>query len=135
MAEFLAEKLNKETEKNFYTYKAVLSGLKFKYPTYTSIGDNIMYIKNDETNYREMENYFGKIAKRFFCIELDKVKVGGMPVIRNTRIPVSLILSCLKDDMSIQEICEEYGLQRRDVEEAVEYAVRILDTPYQEEVE
>lgn len=58
-----------------------------------------------------------------------------MPVIKNTRIPVSLIVACLKDEMTIREICEEYKLTEEDVEKAMEYVIEILDVPYQEGLE
>ena len=58
-----------------------------------------------------------------------------MPVIKNTRIPVSLIIACLKDEMTFQEICDEYRLTQKDIEEAMEYVIEILDTPYQEGLE
>lgn len=69
-------------------------------------------------------------------IQINEKKLGGMPVIKNTRIPVSLIVACLKDEMTIREICEEYKLTEEDVEEdvekAMEYVIEILDVPYQE---
>ncbi len=55
-----------------------------------------------------------------------------MPVIKNTRIPVSLVAACLKDEMTIQDICEEYRLTKQDIEAAMEYVIEILDVPYQE---
>lgn len=55
-----------------------------------------------------------------------------MPVIKNTRIPVSLIIAYLKDEMTFEEICEEYKLTGEDIEKAMEYVIEILDVPYQE---
>ena len=55
-----------------------------------------------------------------------------MPTVKNTRIPVSLIVACLKDEMTFQEICEEYKLTEEDIEKAMEYVIEILDVPYQE---
>ena len=37
--------------------------------------------------------------------------------------------------MTIEEICEEYNLKTNDIEEAMEYVIEILDTPYQEGLE
>ena len=73
-----------------------------------------------------------KIAKKFDAIQIDKKKLSGMPVIKDTRIPVSLVAACLKDEMTIQDICEEYRLTKQDVETAMEYVIEILDVPYQE---
>ena len=55
-----------------------------------------------------------------------------MPVIKNTRIPVSLIVACLKDEMTVREICEEYGLTMSVIDAAMEFVIEILDVPYQE---
>ena len=43
-----------------------------------------------------------------------------MPTVKNTRIPVSLIVACLKDEMTFQEICEEYKIAPEDVEKVME---------------
>lgn len=58
-----------------------------------------------------------------------------MPTIKGTRIPVSLMVACFKDEMTVQEICEEYNLTRDEVEKSMEYIMEILDTPYQEGLE
>ena len=39
---------------------------------------------------------------------------------KNTRIPVSLIVACLKDEMTFQEICEEYKIAPEGVEKVME---------------
>jgi len=50
----------------------------------------------------------------------------GKPCIRGTRIWVSLILDFLADDMSIEEILQEYPyLQREDVLAAVAYGAEM----------
>ena len=54
-------------------------------------------------------------------------------MIKDTRIPVSLIVACLKDGMDIGEICEEYNLNSEDIDKAMEYVIEILDVPYQED--
>ena len=43
-----------------------------------------------------------------------------MPTVKNTRIPVSLIVACLKDEMTFQEICEEYKIAPEGVEKVME---------------
>ena len=47
----------------------------------------------------------------------------------------ALIIACLKDEMTFQEICDEYRLTQKDIEEAMEYVIEVLDTPYQEGLE
>lgn len=94
--------------------------------------NDIVFLNNNYENYQEIEHYFNKIAKKFDAIQIDEKKLSGMPVIKNTRIPISLVVACLKDEMTIQDICEEYRLTKRDIEAAMEYVIEILDVPYQE---
>lgn len=108
-------------------------GLNKKYKTYNEDMENdIVFLNHNYENYQEIERYFNKIAKKFDAIQIDKKKLSGMPVIKDTRIPVSLVAACLKDEMTIQDICEEYMLTKQDVETAMEYVIEILDVPYQE---
>lgn len=120
-----------------YTYKSKYeSNLNKNHQVYCkNMKDNIIFLKFHYKNYQEIEQYFKKIATKFHNIQTDEKKLGGMPVIKNTRIPVSLIVACLKDEMTIQEICEDYKLTKEDVEKAMEYVIEILDVPYQEGLE
>ncbi len=139
----MTELLVKASETKFpdtYTYKKrnwkekeYESGLYLNYKAYNKdMKHNIIFLQNGYINYQEIEQYFKKIAKKFTQIQIDEKKLSGMPVIKNTRIPVSLIIACLKDEMTFQEICEEYELTEEDIEEAMEYVIEILDVPYQE---
>ncbi len=139
MAEFFV----KESETNFpdmYTYrntnwtkKGYDSVLNLNYNAYNKdMRHNIIFLPNGNINYQEIEQYFKKVAKRFEQIQIDEKKLNGMPVIKDTRIPVSLIIACLKDEMTFKEICEEYKLTQEDIEKAMEYVIEILDVPYQE---
>ncbi len=124
-----------------YTYKRDFSaeneyesGLNLKYKVYTKdMNRNIIFLKNKGAKYQEIEQYFSEIGNRFPQIQIDQNKLGGMPVIKDTRIPVSLIVACLKDGMDIGEICEEYNLNSEDIDKAMEYVIEILDVPYQED--
>lgn len=108
-------------------------GLNKKYKTYNeNMEKDIIFLNYNDENYQEIQRYFNKIAKKFDAIQIDEKKLSGMPVIKNTRIPVSLVVACLKDEMAIQDICEEYRLTKQDIEEAMEYVIEILDVPYQE---
>ena len=93
---------------------------------------NIIFWENDDVNYQEVERYFKKIANKFTQIQIDEKKLSGMPLIKNTRIPVSLIVACLKDEMTFEDICEEYKITKEDIEKSMEYVVEVLDIPYQE---
>lgn len=109
------------------------SGLNKKDNAYNkNMKRDIIFLKERYTNYQEIKRYFEKQAKKFEKIQVDEKRLSGMPVIKNTRIPVSLIVACLKDEMTMEEICEEYRLTKNDIEEAMEYVIEILDVPYQE---
>lgn len=80
-----------------------------------------------------IKNYFKSVAKKYKEIVVDNDILAGMPTMSGRRIPVSLILSCLKDNMSIEEICSEYSLAEEDVKNALDFVVNLLDYPYQAE--
>ncbi len=71
--------------------------------------------------------------KRTNPIDMNLDIVGGMPIISGTRIQVSLIISCLKDGMTIQEICNDYNLKSDQVMGALNYIIDLLDKPFLEE--
>jgi len=52
----------------------------------------------------------------------------GKPVIRGTRVSVDVVLGSLAGGMSIEEVCEEYGIEREDVLAALGYAQRIVSS-------
>ena len=56
-----------------------------------------------------------------------------MPIIKGTRIPVSLIVACLRDEMSIKEIEENYNIDGEEIEKAMDFVIEILDFPFQNE--
>lgn len=110
--------------------------LKFEHHTYNYTTKNMFSIeKSGRMKYREVVNYYKKIAQKLDEIKMDRSVLSGMPVIKNTRIPVSLILYCLKDDMSIKEICDTYKLTTEDIERAMDYAIELLDAPFQDDEE
>ncbi len=47
--------------------------------------------------------------KNYQWIVLDTAMLGGKPAIRGTRLSASLILACLAEGMSAEEIEESYG--------------------------
>lgn len=111
-------------------------GLDITYSAYNNDKKkDFIFTKNGFMSYKNIEQYYKELAVKFSKIQIDEKKLGGMPVICNTRIPVSLILACLRDEMSFKEICNEYRVKFEDIEEAIEYVIQILDTPYQEEIE
>ncbi len=50
----------------------------------------------------------------------------GKPVITGTRVPVDIILGSLAGGMSVEEVAEEYGIEKKDVMAAIEDATRIV---------
>lgn len=54
--------------------------------------------------------------------------LGGKPVVKGTRISVSLILNLTAHGMTVDEIIEEYPhLKKDDVFAAIEYAEKVID--------
>jgi len=59
-------------------------------------------------------------------IVIDPEVRHGKPVIRNTRVPVDIVLGSLAGGMKIEEVAEEYGIKKEDVLAAIEYAAKII---------
>jgi uncharacterized protein (DUF433 family) len=63
--------------------------------------DNAIIIPMEMDNLRAYRNYR--------WIVLDPKMLGGKPSIRGTRLSASLLLSCLSEGMSAEEIEDSYG--------------------------
>ncbi len=50
----------------------------------------------------------------------------GRPVIKETRVPVDLVLGKLAGGMTYEELMEEYDLTREDILAALDYASKML---------
>ncbi|MCG7848231.1 MAG: DUF433 domain-containing protein [ANME-2 cluster archaeon] len=50
----------------------------------------------------------------------------GKPIIKGTRVSVDVILGSLAGGMEIQEIADEYGIDKKDMQAAIEYAAKIV---------
>jgi len=59
-------------------------------------------------------------------IIIDKNIRHGKPVIKGTRVPVDLIVGSLAGGASMEEICEDYGIEKEDILAALEYAAQII---------
>ncbi|NEX20583.1 DUF433 domain-containing protein [Thiorhodococcus mannitoliphagus] len=55
-------------------------------------------------------------------IQIDPGICHGKPVIRDTRVPVAIILGSLAGGMSMHEIEEEYGVTAGDIQAALNFA-------------
>lgn len=61
-------------------------------------------------------------------IEIDPAKLGGKPVIRGTRIPVSLVVQLVAAGMKPDEIIREYPeLTYEDIRAALLYAAKLVE--------
>ncbi|HET7626932.1 MAG TPA: DUF433 domain-containing protein [Bacillales bacterium] len=90
------------------------------------------------TTYGEMitldgKKYLNNVSKRHESVQLNSNVLGGMPSIANTRIPLSLILGCLRDGMTLGEICEDYQLTQEQLTESINYVIDVLNLPFSEE--
>lgn len=61
---------------------------------------------------------------------MDEDVLFGMFCIKGRRIFVLLILLCIKEGIFIEEICEEYLLNKEDVVKVLEYVIDVLDYLY-----
>lgn len=59
-------------------------------------------------------------------ITVDEQVRFGRPVIKGTRVPVDLLIGQLAGGMSVDEVAQEYGVEREDVLAALAYAARTL---------
>ena len=78
--------------------------------------------------------YFKAVADESNYIEIKENVVGGRPTIKNRRISVPVILSCLKHNMTVDEIAEDYDLTREQVIGAIDYVMTLLTKPFKKEV-
>ena len=59
-------------------------------------------------------------------IVIDPAVRHGKPIIKGTRVPLEIILGSLAGGMQIDEIVNEYDLQKEDVLAALAYAARVI---------
>ena len=65
------------------------------------------------------------------CAAVESVpgKVSGAWVFRGTRLPVATIFENLEDDLSIEEIMEQFDVTREQVTAVLDFAARSLEAP------
>jgi uncharacterized protein (DUF433 family) len=59
-------------------------------------------------------------------IVIDPAVRHGKPIIKGTRVPLEIIIGSLAGGMEINEIVQEYDLQKEDVLAALAYAARLI---------
>ena len=60
-------------------------------------------------------------------ISFDPAICHGKPVVRGTRMPVSLIVGSLAGGMSFEEVQREYSLTVEDIRAALKFAGELVD--------
>jgi len=64
---------------------------------------------------------------KFTRITLDPGRMGGVPCIRDLRIPVATVVSLIASGMAMGEILKEYpDLEAKDIKEALEFAAEAV---------
>lgn len=62
----------------------------------------------------------------FEHIQIDPRICHGKPVIKGTRVPVSIVVGSLAGGMSFEEIQSEYDLTRQDIQAALAFAGELV---------
>jgi len=66
-------------------------------------------------------------AVEFTRITIDAKRMGGVPIIRNLRIPVATVVDMVADGMSEAEILQAYpDLEAPDIKEALRFAAEAV---------
>jgi len=60
----------------------------------------------------------------FCCIVIDPAMLHGKPVIRGTRVPVSIVVGSLAGGMTFEDVQREYDLTSEDIRAALKFARR-----------
>jgi uncharacterized protein (DUF433 family) len=59
-------------------------------------------------------------------IVVDAAVKAGKPVIKGTRVPVDLVLGQLGGGMTIEQVMDEYDLERDNILAALKYAAQLV---------
>jgi uncharacterized protein (DUF433 family) len=66
-------------------------------------------------------------AVEFTRITIDPKRMGGVPIIRNLRIPVATVVDMIAEGMSDAEILQAYpDLEAEDIREALRFAAEAV---------
>jgi uncharacterized protein (DUF433 family) len=57
---------------------------------------------------------------------MDEKVLAGKPVVRGTRIPVSLVVGQLAAGETMESLTQDYHLEREDILACLEYAARVI---------
>lgn len=59
-------------------------------------------------------------------ITIDPRICHGKPIIRGTRVPVSIVTGSLAGGMSFEEVAQEYGVNLDDIRAALRFVTRLV---------
>ena len=65
--------------------------------------------------------------ERHPTIQIDPAKAHGKPVIRGTRVPVSILVGSVAGGMSVADTARQYDVSEDDVRAALRYAADLLE--------
>ena len=65
-------------------------------------------------------------------IVVDETIWSGKPIVKGTRVPISIVLSKLAEGMTYEKVIEEYGITRADILAVLDYAAKILSQSVEE---
>jgi uncharacterized protein (DUF433 family) len=60
-------------------------------------------------------------------ITIDPRICHGKPVIRGTRVPVSIVTGSLAGGMGLDDVAREYGVTHDDIRAALHFATRLVE--------
>lgn len=84
------------------------------------------------TTKQQIIDYFDSIIKNHdTAVSMNKNVLGSTPAIKGTRIPISLIIACLRDGMTLDEISSAYNISIEKIETAMSFVIQLLDFPFQ----
>lgn len=66
------------------------------------------------------------------CVDSDPLVMGGVPVVKGTRMPVGMVLADIADDMRLSEIAEDLSLDRQSLVAILQYLATVIDRPANE---
>lgn len=84
------------------------------------------------TTNEQVIDYFNETIKNYNkAVSMNKAVLSNAPAIKGTRITISLIIACFRDNMTIEEISENYNISRESIEIAIDFVIQLLDFPFQ----
>lgn len=103
----------------------------------SSFDKHVTYFSQERT-----EEYTMRIIKKYIkdkTLDFDSISVknnvlSGQPVIKGTRVPITLILAYLRDEERFDEILEDFPTVNKDqIVESLDYLIKLIGDPYYEE--